>query len=349
MINIFDFIKFTEELFVGVKNTIGEEISSGYYLIDSHMLSDYVKKCQESPKHNFTTANTAGFLNKCRYFLYPEKRAEHYKADISVRTFSECCVTMFFKRFGVNFSFLRINSDHEKFVEVQKKCIENLFEQVLSWFRKRKSLEEHDFLQLLEMCYCRYRFELYNIDKDYFLNNYEYLLQSELNDYNNCSIKAFHKLKIMYTKSNNTAGNVSYLDEIKAYYKVQMDIIQSIWKSITETIASGKNKIKNSDLPDLSVIATYLLYKNDEYDKTLEYFRKKCASLMKTRNKNPEFYDNILNTENMDLVKFECLLHKFYFYIMKLSQNVPKDSEDPEDLDKYNMEFLLSDMLPEHV
>lgn len=117
MIKIFDFIEYTEEIFAGVKNTVGVKTKSGYYLTDSQALSVYVKKCHQNPKHSFTSASMSGFLNKCRYFIYPENRMQDCKIDISVREFSERCVTMFFKRFGINFGFLRINSDNEKYIE----------------------------------------------------------------------------------------------------------------------------------------------------------------------------------------------------------------------------------------
>lgn len=39
MIKIFNFIEYTEEIFVGVKNTVGGKTKSEYYLKDSQALS----------------------------------------------------------------------------------------------------------------------------------------------------------------------------------------------------------------------------------------------------------------------------------------------------------------------
>jgi len=321
MIRIFDFIEYTEEIFDGVKNTVGVKTKSGYYLSDSQALSIYVKKCRQNPNHNFTAANISGFLNKCRYFIYPEKRTENYKVDISVREFSERCVAMFFKRFGINFSFLRINSDNENFVKVQKKCLENLFEQIISLFSRQKDFKENDFLHLLEMYYCRYRFELYNTDMDCLFNNYNAIMQSELSDYLICTTNAFHKLKFIYTKANYVVGRKEYIQEIRKHYREQINEIKSACRLISDTVKSGKNNIKNFNTSDLSVIATYMLYENN-YGEVLKDFRKICSYMTNIRNKYSGMYDRILN---MELVKFECMINKFYFYILVQYQNAPED------------------------
>lgn len=321
MIRIFDFIEYTEEIFDGVKNTVGVKTKSGYYLSDSQALSIYVKKCRQNPNHNFTAANISGFLNKCRYFIYPKNRTENYKVDISVRDFSERCVAMFFKRFGINFSFLRINSDNENFIKVQKRCLENLFEQIISMFSRQKNVEENNFLRLLEMYYCRYRFELYNTDMDCLLNNYNVIMQSELSDYLICTTNAFHSLKFIYTRANYVVGRKECVRVIKKYYQKKIREIESSCRLIADTVKSGKNNVENFNTPDLSVIAAYMLYENN-YGEVLKDFRKICSYMTNIRNKHSELYNRILN---MELVKFECMINKFYFYILVQYQNAPEN------------------------
>ncbi len=321
MIRIFDFIEYTEEIFEGVKNTVGVKTKSGYYLSDSQALSMYVKKCRQNPNHNFTAANISGFLNKCKYFIYPENRTENYKVDISVRDFSERCVAMFFKRFGINFNFLRINSDNEKFVEVQKKCLENLFEQIISMFSRQKGFGENNFLHLLEMYYCRYRFDLHKIDMDYMFIHYDVIMQSELNDYLICTTNAFHSLKFIYTRANYVVGRKEYIQEIRKHYQKQIKEIKSACRLIADIVKSGGNNVKKINIPDLSTVATYMLYENN-YGEVLEDFEKICSFMTSTRNKHSEMYNRILD---MELVKFECMINKFYFYILVQYQNAPEN------------------------
>lgn len=353
IIRIFEFIEYTEELFDGVKNTIGGKTNLKYYLSDSQALSLYVKKCQKNPNHKFTAANISGFLNKCRYFIYPEKRMENYKVDISVKEFSERCIAMFVKRFGINFSFMRINSDNKKFVAMQKKCLENLFEQIILMFSKQKTFSKNDFLYLLEMYYCRYRFELYNVDMNYLIKNYDVILQSELSDYVICTTNAFHKLKFIYTRATYVIGYEEYIREIRMQYDKQIKWLQSTCRLISDIfdankkedvkqyIGSLENHVYNSDrmkeiyvcwnnkyenwksellhlyfcnnLPNdisgLSVIATYMLYSGN-YENVLNDFNQLCSCITDIRNKHSELYDKILDRE---LIKFECVLNKFYF------------------------------------
>ncbi|MCM1507888.1 MAG: hypothetical protein NC177_12270 [Ruminococcus flavefaciens] len=321
MIKIFDFIEYTEEIFAGVKNTVGGKTKSGYYLIDSQALSVYVKNCRQSPNHSFTSACISGFLNKCRYFIYPENRTESYKADIPLREFSERCVDMFFKKFGINFSFLRIDSDNTMFVEVQKKCLENLFEQIISLFCKYGSFDEKEFLHFLEMYFCRYRFELYNTDMNCLFSNYDVFTQSELSDYVICTTNAFYKLKFIYTRSNYVVGREEYIRKIRNHYQVQMNEIQSTFRLVYDAVKLGRSIDKNFNIYDLSAVATYMLYKNN-YDEVLKKFGKFCSGMADLRKKYSERYDKIMN---MNLVKFECTLHKFFFYIIVQYQNAPED------------------------
>lgn len=321
MIKIFNFIECTEEIFVGVKNTVGGKTKSEYYLKDSQALSKYVKKCRKNPECNFTAASISGFLNKCRYFIYPERRMENYHIDISVREFSERCVTMFFEKFGINFSFFRINSDNKKFIEVQKKCLENLFEQIISMFSKHGDFEEREFLYFLKMYYCRYRLELYNTDMKFLFDNYDVLIQSELNDYVRYTTNAFHKLKSIYTRARHIYERDEYILEIRRHYQKNIKDIETVCEQVSDAMKSGVNNIENLNMPEWSAISVYMLYKNN-YSEVWKIFKEIYSEMVNIRNNNPKKYDEILSLE---LVKFECMLHKFFFYIIVQSLNAPED------------------------
>lgn len=318
---IFDFIECTEEIFKGVKNTVGGETNSEYYLRYSQALSVYVKNCRQNPNHSFTPASISGFLNKCRYFIYPENRIESYKIDISVREFSERCVTVFFKRFGMNFSFLRINSDNKKFIEVQKKCLENLFEQIISIFHKYDVFEEKEFLNFLKMYYCRYRFDLYNTDMKCLFSNYDVLMRSELNDYVRYTTNAFHKLKSIYTRARHIYERDEYILEIRRHYQKNIKDIETVCEQVSDAMKSGVNNIEKFNMPEWSAISVYMLYKNN-YSEVWKIFKEIYSEMVNIRNNNPKKYDEILSVE---LVKFECMLHKFLFYIIVQSLNAPED------------------------
>ena len=245
---------------------------------------------------------------------------ENYHIDISVREFSERCIAMFFKRFGINFNFLRINSDNKKFIEIQKKCLENLFEQIISMFSKHGDFEEREFLYFLKMYYCRYRLELYNTDMKFLFDNYDVLIQSELNNYITYTTKAFHKLKSIYTRAKYVYGRDEYILEIGKHYKKNKKDIEMACKQVSDAMKSGEN-IEKICMPEWSAMSVYMLYKNN-YSEVWKDFRKIYSEMLEIRNNNPKKYDKILNLE---LVRFECMLHEFFFYIIVQFLNAPED------------------------
>lgn len=90
---------------------------------------------------------------------------------------------------------------------------------------------------------------------------------------------------------------------------------------IADTVKSEKNNVEKFNIPDLSAVAACMLYENN-YGKVLKDFKKICSFMANTRNKHSELYDRILN---MELVKFECMINKFYFYILVQYQNAPEN------------------------
>lgn len=352
MIKLSDFIEYTEEIFVGVKNTVGDRLDSRYFLCESPSLSTYVKDCRKSSNRSFTSSNCSGFLNKCRYFIYPENRSEQYKADISVKDFSERCVFMFFKRFGINYSFLRITpelTDNKEFIAVQKRCLEDLFEQIMKNFMIQKCYEEDDFLCLLKLYFCRYRFDLYKIDMGYLLGHYDILMQSELNDYLIYTTNAFHKLKFIYSGSK-VVGRKEFISMLKNNYIKQIKKLNGTFNAIADVMKAKKkenvekylNEIFKEEYSDwkededwklkflhlslrpcneplaLSTIAAYMLYFND-YENVVNDFMTLCSDMADMREEYAKF-------PVIDLIRFECKIYEFYFYILVAYQNSPESN-----------------------
>lgn len=106
------------------------------------------------------------------------------------------CVNMFYKRFGIEFDFLRITSDktNTDFVEEQKHCLVDLFSQCLYWLKIGKQIEESIWDKLLRMFYRDLRFQLSKIDIKYLILTYNPFLKSELRESALCSSRAFHQL-----------------------------------------------------------------------------------------------------------------------------------------------------------
>lgn len=232
-------------------------------------------------------------------------------------------------------------------------------------FSKQKEFDENDFLHLLEMFYCRYRFKLYNTDMEYMFSHYDVIMQSELSDYLICTTDAFHELKFIYTRAKYVVGREEYIQKIKEQYDKHIRLLQYTCRLISDVFDAKKkedvekyaDRIKNSiynsytveeiysclnnkyemwkselihlwiynNLPDaligLSIIVAYMLYENN-YGEVLKDFKKICFFMANKRNKHFELYDRILN---MELVKFECMINKFYFYILVQYQDAPEN------------------------
>lgn len=152
-------------------------------------------------------------------------------------------------------------------------------------------------------------------------NNYDVFTQSELSDYVVCTTNAFHKLKFIYTRSNYVVGREEYIQEIRKQYQEQINEIQSACKLIADAVKSGRNINRNFNIPDLSVIAVYMLYENN-YDKVFTKFREFCSGVIDLRKEYSERYDRMLD---MKLANFECMLHRFFFYVIMQYLNAPEN------------------------
>lgn len=182
-----DFIAATESLFEGCLNMVGHKnVKEGkYYLDKSRALTDYVKKSKNEECPLFTSNNTSYYLNRCRYFIYQEKRTtttdkngnEITTAAISAEVFSQKTVRLFFELFEVNFCFLRLHPiDNQtqqqdiKFRRTQEECLENLFTVTVKYLCQRQSFDNnkesygipiYELKKLWKLLYRKYRFQLY--------------------------------------------------------------------------------------------------------------------------------------------------------------------------------------------
>lgn len=259
-----DFIEYTDEIFPRLKHLKGVcvEGKEQYYLSKSHALYDYVQKSRNGFDVNFTSANMDMFINKMNYFLYPDKRSKSDNAnlkdrDISVDDFSLYCVNMFYKRFGIDFNFLRITSDktNTDFVEEQKHCLVHLFSQCLYWLKKVKKTDENVWDELLRIFYRDLRFQLSKIDIIYLIREYNPFLPYELREYAQCSIIAYHKLKKLYMHANYVLGNDELVNEMQKFSNEQLKKSEDTVRLIS-SLVSAENK------QDIKAVVEGLCFKN---------------------------------------------------------------------------------------
>lgn len=205
-ISFYDFLEQSEYIFSGFISVVGMENkkTGKIFLVDKPTLRNYKKKYREAEsngtKRPHVTDNLKSiFLNKCRYYIYPEKRECEYTLKNGekvepLNVFSAKCVTLFFQITGINFSFLRINPDYpnQKFVLNQKKCLVDLFDSVLTLFKKsvsdevkliekngklqtvrvnaftiKNTVPMNEFFKWMKYLYLRYRYILSEIDSEY--------------------------------------------------------------------------------------------------------------------------------------------------------------------------------------
>ncbi|MDE5582626.1 MAG: hypothetical protein K2J08_02830, partial [Ruminococcus sp.] len=152
-------------------------------------------------------------------------------------------------------------------------------------------------------------------------SNYDVLMRSELNDYVRYTTNAFHKLKSIYTRARHIYERDEYILEIRRHYQKNIKDIETVCEQVSDAMKSGVNNIENFNMPEWSAISVYMLYKNN-YSEVWKIFKEIYSEMVNIRNNNPKKYDEILSLE---LVKFECMLHKFFFYIIVQSLNASED------------------------
>lgn len=233
--HISKFIEYTFELFPNLKNTVGDKAKGkdkSYSLTDSQALSVYIRKYNKGSNPVFTQCNVNFFINKCRYFIYPEQREKIYinssgkVMDISVDEFSDRCINLFFLHFGINFSFLRIEKDdNTKFAHQQKKFLEDLFYQTVSLFKRDKTEKSHksEIIFLLKLLFVKYRYILFSVDKERLQKFNPYLNDEVKNLITYTALHSFHLGK-------------------PAFYIINEDGTFSVEEQDEEILSSFRNK-----------------------------------------------------------------------------------------------------------
>lgn len=182
-----DFIDCTTRLFEGFLETAGYKRESDdkkgnkdwYYLDKNRGLMDYVNKLKKGHLPKFTANNRECYLNRCRYYIYKEKRENNYKSRKNIEvdspeTFSRKTVELFFELSGINFSFLRLQQIDEKSSRLdialryaQELCLDGLFTDTvnyLSWYEERyndKKPYSFQLVNLWKLLFRKYRYLLF--------------------------------------------------------------------------------------------------------------------------------------------------------------------------------------------
>ncbi|MGN1086063.1 MAG: hypothetical protein ACI4Q5_03420 [Porcipelethomonas sp.] len=252
-----DFIKYTDEIFPGIKNFKGECVAGKelYYLSGGHALYDYVKKVEDKLEVDFSDDNYNMLIYKIMYFLYPEKRFESFKNDISVEDFSSYCVSMFYRRFGIEFDFLRIKPDTApaEFVEEQKTCLINLYESCLGLLMNKKEVNTDIFRMILNMFYQEYRLKLTNINLQYLISEYDPCLKSELKECVFAYSNSFHRLKQLYPKEGYLAGRNEIVNQLSKIPDIQIEQVDNTLNLISDVISAQNKQDVEKTVKSMSV------------------------------------------------------------------------------------------------
>jgi len=143
VISFADFLKQSNYIFTGFESTVGIESNGKYALYKGRTLSRYISNYKDGQNQKLRDDICNYFLNKIRYCLYPKKRFQlNNNIDVeSVDVFSDKCVTLIFQLLGINFAFLRINSDNKNddFISMQESKLERLFEIIVSLFKSAEA------------------------------------------------------------------------------------------------------------------------------------------------------------------------------------------------------------------
>lgn len=286
-ISFCEFLEQSEYLFNGFVSVGGKrnEDTGKIFLKDAPALRKYKDKYHNALETkgkcpHLTDATKKIFLDKCRYFIYPEKRDMEYKLKSgetveSLEIFSSKCVTLFFQLTGIDFSFLRIDTTYKKkaFVKAQQECLENLFCSIVdmfmrsdaeirmvtltdssldskevSGFKIKDTIDNHLFMKCVKVLFLHYRYKLYRIDPEHLIA-FSPILPHEnvmLFKYNMEACKQFSKIIHEWDKEYNLYSDEVDLDS-------RFDLTKTL--SLLENIKSNLKQIQSSDgLGDVEII-----------------------------------------------------------------------------------------------
>ena len=234
----------TDELFGKFTSTVGEAVGEGknirYKLETKQTLHDFIKKCKDGKNASLMNNHCDMLVNKCRYYLYPEKRITEYtllggESVESVERFSERCIGLFFRLTGVDFNFLRVDTEAKKaFSSQQKKSIETLFRDTMQQFKyaEGNQIAGSYFITFIKLEYVKARYELLKIDTSYLANRYHPFRNDELVHFVEYTLSAYQVLNSMFIKENYLIGRNETLGKMKHGFKRSYTKLQNLIEHI---------------------------------------------------------------------------------------------------------------------
>ena len=314
-----DFIGYTEALFEGILLTAGYKYKVGgeekYQLGYARLLRDYVIKYKKGKSPIFTSNDIECYLNRCRFYIYNEKRADKFidkdgkEADLpevdSAEVFSVKCVRLFFELSGINFHFLRMNPADENsdsteidFRSVQQQCLDNLFETTIHYLchaeRKNIKLTISELVSLWKILYREYRYKLFKKSMEKIESPENLFLSEEMMNYLSAVTQAYYDMKRLGGMMDNVEDDeVNYIvgrDEEVQNLKAGCDVEFRRLKKLESYI---KNIIDADDFQKIQKEIPWLISPEE-----LEDFNANC-----------KVDSNMISCKNYLLDK---LIQKFY-------------------------------------
>lgn len=273
-----EFVAATNSLFEGCLNTVGmkDDKKDKYYLDNNRAFTDYVREYSKGGAPLFAYKKPSWYLNRCRYFIYQEKRTTTTEGNeittISAEAFSQKTVRLFFELFGVNFIFLRLQPIDDKaspadadFRRMQELLLDDLFTVTVKYLCKHQSFDNNkesygipncELERFFVLLYKKYRYLL--CVKAPFPQ--KYLLNEELSHHVDIFKAAYQdilKLNILFDESTTDGILVTFDDIIdgrkKTIQRLEMgyqiekecmnELVQTI-QHILELDANDKNAIQ---------------------------------------------------------------------------------------------------------
>lgn len=266
VISFADFLKQANYIFTGFESTIGEQNKSGEYsLASKRSLSRYISNYKNGQFQHLKDEICQYFLNKIRYYIFPEKRQSEYESADGSRVesldvFSDKCVTLIFQLTGINFSFLRISSENKnkEFIEEQKCYLETLFEMIVSLFKSAEAslytlnenekikysgivkcvLSKEDLRNYVKLYYTYARWQLLLKFSQYLVSNYSLFTADELINCTRYSSYAYNQLKHLISESKYDLNKDEAEEKLKKGYQNSAAALKKIVNGIIKILDS---------------------------------------------------------------------------------------------------------------
>lgn len=257
LIRAYEFLEMADGLFGNFTSTVGDSQQIGnsirYELVLRPTLRDYIKQCKDGKNVKLMQNQCKVFVEKCCYYLYPEKRIQEYKLKNgepveSIDRFTERCVSFFFQLTGIDFDFLRIYSQAKKiFSDEQKKCLEMLFTDIMQLFRNAEcnQIEKNQFIHFAKLEYVKIRYALLKVDLDYLSDRYSPFRRDEMVHFVQYTLKAHQDLNSMFTDANYLIGRKAKITSMKDGFKKSTAALKKLIKHIESVVSlEGRKEIE---------------------------------------------------------------------------------------------------------